>query len=79
MPLDPQTALDIAMAGVMGVLGWFARELWSAVKELRADLSRLREELPKTYVNKEDWREDFKEMRSVLDKIYTKLDAKADK
>ena len=79
MPLDPQTALDIAMAGVMGVLGWFARELWSAVKELRADLSRLREELPKTYVNKEDWREDFKEMRSVHDKIYTKLDAKADK
>lgn len=79
MPLEPQTALDIAMAGVMGVLGWFARELWAAVKELRADLSRLREELPKTYVNKEDWREDFKEMRSVLDKIYTKLDAKADK
>jgi hypothetical protein len=34
------------------VLGWFGRELWSAVKELKTDLAKLREELPKTYAQR---------------------------
>ena len=39
-----------ALVGVgMSVLGWFARELWSAVKELKADLAKLYSQLTLTH------------------------------
>ena len=63
----------------MAVMGWFARELWAAVKELKSDLSKLREQLPVTYVTKDDYREDMKEIKGLLNKISDKLDGKQDK
>jgi len=63
----------------MTVVGWFARELWGAVKELKADLATLREDLPKEYVAKDDYREDIREIKAMLAKIFEKLDAKVDK
>lgn len=81
--MDLQMALNVALAAGMGVCGWFARELWSAVKELRSDLSRLREELARDYVSKGDFRDALKdvqrELRDGLQRIYDKLDGKADK
>ena len=63
----------------MTVVGWFARELWGAVKELKADLAALREDLPKEYVAKDDYKEDIREIKAMLAKIFEKLDAKVDK
>jgi hypothetical protein len=69
-----------ALVGVgMSVLGWFARELWSAVKELKADLAKLREDLPREYVIRSDYREDIRDIKAMLAKIFEKLEAKADK
>jgi cell fate (sporulation/competence/biofilm development) regulator YmcA (YheA/YmcA/DUF963 family) len=61
------------------VLGWFARELWAAVKDLKTDLSKLREELPKHYIAKDDYRDDMKDIKDMLSKIFDKLENKADK
>jgi hypothetical protein len=60
-------------------VGWFARELWAAVKELKADLAKLREDLPKEYVARDDYREDIREIKAMLAKIFEKLEGKADK
>ena len=69
-----------SVAGVgFTVVGWFAREMWSAVKELKSDLAKLREELPKTYVTRDDNRDDIREIKEMLGKIFDKLDAKVDK
>lgn len=77
--MDLQTIINFALGAVMAGLGWFARELWDAVKELKTDVSKLREDLPKTYVVKEDWRADMREIKDILGKIFDKLDGKADK
>lgn len=63
----------------MSVVGWFARELWAAVKELKADLSKLREDLPKTYISREDYRADLSEIKIMLRRIEDKLEKKEDK
>jgi len=69
-----------ALVGIgMSVLGWFARELWAAVKELKVDLAKLREDLPKEYVIRSDYREDIRDIKAMLAKIFEKLEAKADK
>ena len=77
--MDNQQLIDLALGGVMTVIGWFARELWSAVKELKADLSKMREDLPKVYLAKDDYRSDLKDIRDMLNKIFDKLDHKQDK
>lgn len=63
----------------MAVIGWFARELWSAVKELKSDLSKLREDLPKAYVTKDDYRQDIRELKEIMNKIFDRLENKQDK
>jgi hypothetical protein len=77
--MENQNLINSLIGGGFAILGWFARELWGAVKELRADLAALREDLPKEYVAKDDYREDIKEIKLLLAKIFEKLDAKVDK
>ncbi|CAB5222549.1 hypothetical protein UFOVP374_16 [uncultured Caudovirales phage] len=77
--MENQHLINMSLGIGMTVVGWFARELWGAVKELRADLAALREDLPKEYVAKDDYREDIKEIKLLLAKIFEKLENKADK
>ena len=77
--MENQHLINALIGGGFAILGWFARELWGAVKELRADLAALREDLPKEYVAKDDYREDIKDIKLLLAKIFEKLDAKVDK
>jgi hypothetical protein len=77
--MDPQHLIDIGLGGTSAVTGWFARELWSAVKELKADLAKLREDLPRTYVARDDYRADMRDIKEMLGKIFDRLDGKADK
>ena len=77
--MEFQHFIDLALGTVTGVMGWFARELWTAVGELKTDLSKLREDLPKTYVHRDDYREDMRDIKDLLNKIFDKLDNKQDK
>lgn len=77
--MNPQHLIDIGLGVSCAVTGWFARELWSAVKELRSDLARLSVELPKTYVTRDDYRSDLKEIKDMLARIFDKLDGKVDR
>ncbi len=77
--MEFQQLLNIVLGTAMGVVGWFARELWAAVKELKADLSKLREDLPKTYISREDYRSDLTEIKIMLRRIEDKLEKKEDK
>ena len=63
----------------MAVCGWFARELWAAVKDLKSDLAKLREEIPKAYVQRDDYREDMRDIKEMFNKIMDKLELKQDK
>ena len=77
--MTSQDLINLAFGAGSAVLGWLARELWTAVKDLKADLSKLREELPRSYVMKEDYRRDIYEIKEMLNKIFDRLDGKVDK
>jgi hypothetical protein len=77
--MDSQDLLNMAFGVASSVLGWFAREMWSAVKELKSDLAKLREELPRTYVVRDDYKDDIREIKEMLTKLFDRLDNKADK
>ena len=77
--MENQQVINVFFGLGMTVVGWFARELWAAVKELKADLAKLREDLPKEYVARDDYREDIRDIKAMLAKIFEKLENKADK
>jgi predicted RNA-binding protein with EMAP domain len=70
-----QQLLNILFGAALAVAGWFARELWSAVQELKSDIAKL----PLVYVAKQDYRDDMKDIKDMLSKIFDKLDGKQDK
>ena len=77
--MEYQALINSAAGLAFTIAGWFAREMWAAVKELKSDLAKLREELPKTYVTRDDNRDDIREIKEMLGKIFDRLDTKQDK
>ena len=77
--MDVQSLINIGFAAFSAGVGWFAREMWSAVKVLKDDLSKLREEIANDRVHKDDFRDAMREIKEMLTKIFDKLDGKVDK
>ena len=77
--MDTQTLLNGLYGAVLLGAGWFLNELWRAIKELRRDLHQLEVDLPKEYVQKVDLDKRMQHIEEMFQRIYDKLDAKADK
>ena len=77
--MDAQTFMNFVGGGAIAVGGWFAREVWGAVKELRSDLHELEVDLPKNYVSRFDMDKRMEHIETMFQRIYDKLDGKADK
>lgn len=80
----PSQDLINLIAGIgFSALGWFARVLWVAVRDLEKDLSKLREEMPRTYLPKHEARELISdltsEMRNDFNRLFELIDKKVDK
>jgi len=77
--MSDQQIINGLFSVVFVCFGWYAREMWSAVKDLKQDLAKLREQLPREYVPKDDYRADIKELKEMLTRVFDRLDDKADK
>ena len=84
--MDWQIIINIGAGGLLTIGGWFARQLWDSVKELKNDFSAIRLHMSENYDKKsevENFRSDrdkrFDRIEMLLDKLYEKLDQKVDK
>lgn len=77
--MEMQAIINFGLLTAVGVGGWFAREVWGAVKELRRDLHDIETNLPKEYVLKVDLDKRMSHIEDMFQRIYDKLDGKADK
>lgn len=77
--MDMQSIFNLVGGAAIATGGWFAREIWGAVKELRRDLHELEVDLPKSYVSKFDMDKRMDHIETMFQRIYDKLDGKADK
>lgn len=84
--MDWQHFINLGGGAALGVMGWFARQLWDAVKTLQADMNRLELSISDNYVKKADLAmlkaemgTRFDRIEQLLDKVYDKLDNKADR
>lgn len=77
--MTPEQMLLGVLSITSAVLGWFAREMWSAVKQLRGDLDALRVHLAEHYPNYDRLKEVLQPMKAQLDRIEAALTHKVDK
>ena len=70
----------LALIGLAcGVLGWLAREMYSALQALRRDLGQLEVQLTRDYVRYDRLQDAFKPVLDALTEIKHTLQGKADK
>jgi hypothetical protein len=84
--MDWQTVINIGFSSVLAALGWFAREIWDSLKELRRDTHQIEKELRELYVRRDDLKEvriemsaRFDKLESLIGSLYERLHDKADK
>lgn len=77
--VEGQQLLNILLVAGLAAAGWFARQLWESVTRLKNDLKQLEVNLPTNYVRKEEMTQAFERVEKALEKIFDKLDGKADK
>ena len=76
---DWQVVLDISLSAVLATVGWFARQIWEAVQNLKKDVTAIEVNLPTHYVLRIDLEARFNKIDGALEKIYDKLYSKVDK
>ena len=86
MIMDWQHFINLSCGAALAVMGWFARQLWDAVKALQFDMKRLELSISDNYVKrselqtlKTDMDKRFDRIEVLIDKLAAKLDAKVDK
>ena len=77
--MEDQQIINVIIGVVLSVLGWFARQLWDAVQDLKKDVKQIEVNLPTHYVRKEDLESRLDRIELSLNRIFEKLDNKADK
>ena len=77
--MDPQSLINLAAGLAIAIGGWFARQVWDSVQRLKEDLHEIEVDLPKSYVTKDDFNQTMKHIENMVQRIYDKLDGKADK
>jgi len=77
--LGVQDLINITAGAILAVIGWFARQLYESVSELRRDVHQIEVDLPTNYVRREEYTETMKRIESIVERIFDKLDGKADK
>jgi hypothetical protein len=77
--MEMQTILNILLCGILTVAGWFVRQMWDAVQNLKKDIQRIEIDLPSNYVKKMDLESRLDKIDAMLDKLFEKLDNKVDK
>jgi hypothetical protein len=77
--MDWQLLFNLIGTAVMATIGWFARQLWDSVQDLKEDIKNIEVDLPTNYVRRVDIDAQFNKLELSLQRILDKLDQKADK
>lgn len=67
----------ITLSGAFG--GWILKTIWDAIKDLKTEVRELNREVNQDFVRREDFKDSISDIKEMLNKIFDKLDNKADK
>jgi hypothetical protein len=77
--MDIQVLFNVVSSAVIAAIGWFAREIWTALAELRKDIHKIEIDLPRNYTRRDEHQASMDRIEEMFRRIFDKLDEKQDK
>lgn len=84
--MDWQFLINVSAGSLLAIGGWFARQLWDSVKELKKEISDLRLHVSETYTKKSEVEalriemdKRFDKLEQMITRLFDRLDQKVDK
>jgi hypothetical protein len=77
--VEIQNLFNIAVGLILSVAGWMAKQMFVDIRAITRDLHKIEVDLPTTYVSKHEFHERLGRIEILLERIYEKLDGKADR
>lgn len=73
--MDGMGLHDLLWITATGLIAFFVKTIWSKLENLDSDMRNVSE----TYVRRDDYRDDIKDIKAMLNAIFDRLERKADK
>lgn len=79
--MDEQTfgILEVILAVGVSVAGWFTKMVWDKIGKIERNIVDIQKDFHDRYVRRDDYHHDMRDIKSMLDKIFNRLDEKVDK
>lgn len=77
--MDAQMLINALFALSGGLGGFVLKAMWDAIQSMRKDMENLQKSITENYVRRDDFKDHALRVETLLDRIYEKLDGKADK
>ena len=66
--------------GVAGTaMGWMLKVVWDSIRVLQDEMKSLERVIHTKYVSKDDYKDDIRDVKEMLNAIFKRLEQKADK
>jgi hypothetical protein len=77
--METQTFINFGFtfAGILG--GWILKTVWEEIKLLQRNQREIERNVHDNYVKRDDYKADIAEIKTMLARIFDKLDQKVDK
>lgn len=77
--MEFQPVFNLVGGAILVAVGWWCKEIWDSVKALKEDIKKIEIDLSKNYVSKADIESRLDKIDATLERIFDKLENKADK
>lgn len=77
--MDNQQIFNFVVAIAAFLAVFVFNQITRKIQKLEDDMASMRETVLKNYVQKDDYKDDIKEVKEILRQIFDKLDSKQDK
>ena len=77
--MEFQQVINVIIGLAISAVGWWCRQIWDSIQDLKNDVKRIEIDLPHYYVTKDDYKDDIAEVKKILNEIFQELKTKADK
>jgi len=81
--MDWQNFINVGAGSLLAIGGWFCRQLWDSVKELKTDIADLKLHVSDAYVKKSEldtlkseMEKRFYRVELLIDRLFAKLESK---
>lgn len=71
--MDWQTIINLGLGSIMGLIGWFAREIWETIKDLRKEIKDLDRKMHQDFVRRDDFKDAMAEHKKDMQRGFDEV------